>query len=476
VIIFSDGTGQAGGVRPDQRLSNVYKLYRASRTGPDSPIDPAQQIAFYDAGLGTDDDASSAPTKFVRWLQKLLASVTGRGITRNIVDCYANILDNYEPGDRVFLFGFSRGAYTARCVANLLELCGIPTMGISGQPFPRRKPESREIAIEAVRSVYEHGAGRTAKEFDSERSELARRFRTKYGSGTVEEANVHPYFVGVFDTVASLGARGLIRFLLGVGLTIALVVASMILALVAWYFFDASYWTAAGCAAVAALLAFCASSLRSTLHIMRDFPSQGNLSWHIAKWKMKNYDQRLPQGISFARHALAIDEIRADFPRVKWGWKGQVDALKVGEPERFIQLWFAGNHSDIGGSYPEEQSRLSDNALAWMIGEASGLPNPLLIDRSKLNIFPSPAGVQHCEVDAMRDSISAWLPRWLRRFWRPSWKETPRIEVLGAPMHPTVAERFALPTVIKCGQFGPYRPETLRDDERFKAYYKEQKA
>ena len=76
IVVLADGTGQAGGVRPDQRLSNVYKLYRACRTGPESVIDPLQQVAFYDAGLGTDDDAAGAPTRFVRSLRKTLASVT----------------------------------------------------------------------------------------------------------------------------------------------------------------------------------------------------------------------------------------------------------------------------------------------------------------------------------------------------------------------------------------------------------------
>jgi uncharacterized protein (DUF2235 family) len=55
ILIFSDGTGQIGGLRPDQRLSNVYKMYRAMRPGPDSPIDPRKQVAFYDAGLGAGE-------------------------------------------------------------------------------------------------------------------------------------------------------------------------------------------------------------------------------------------------------------------------------------------------------------------------------------------------------------------------------------------------------------------------------------
>ena len=91
IAIFSDGTGQDGGVRPEQRMSNVYKLYRVARSGPESGIDPREQIAFYDPGLGTDEGttATSAPVHFIR---KLLGSVTGRGVTTNIADCYEFII------------------------------------------------------------------------------------------------------------------------------------------------------------------------------------------------------------------------------------------------------------------------------------------------------------------------------------------------------------------------------------------------
>lgn len=471
IAIFADGTGQAGGVRPEQRLSNIYKLYRASRTGPDSPIDPSAQVAFYDAGLGTDDDATGAPTRFFRWLRKLLASVTGRGITRNIIDCYEQILNSYEPGDRIFLFGFSRGAYTARCIANLLELCGVPTIGRTGDPLPRYKPEVRVIATEAVRSVYEHGAGRPAAAFDDERRELAHRFRRKYQSGDDDGSNVHAHFVGVFDAVASLGARGVVRLLLAVGLVVGLLSAGMVVALLAWMVFGAPFWTVTATIAATALALFGLGSLRSTLHVIRDFPNRGDMRWHIAKWRMANYDQRLPRGIRFARHALAIDETRADFPRVKWGWKGFVDERRAGEPERFVQLWFAGNHSDIGGSYPEDQSRLSDIALHWMAEEAAAIPDGLIVNRATLHLFPAADGVQHCEVDAMRDRLAAWMPRWLAARWKPSWKEAPRIEALEAPMHPSVIERFAVDAVWKCGRRGPYRPMTLRADRRFAHLY-----
>ncbi|MFY9735742.1 MAG: DUF2235 domain-containing protein, partial [Rhodoplanes sp.] len=87
ILIFSDGTGQAGGLRPDQRLTNIYKLYRATRTGPDSPIDPAKQIAFYDPGLGSGEQSGPFWSHPVTSIRKLLSSGFGTGFTRNVADC-----------------------------------------------------------------------------------------------------------------------------------------------------------------------------------------------------------------------------------------------------------------------------------------------------------------------------------------------------------------------------------------------------
>ena len=200
-------------------MSNVYKLYRASHVGPGSAINPHEQVAFYDAGLGTDIGAT-ALTSPVRFVQKMLSSVTGRGITRNMADCYEFIINHYEPGDRIFLIGFSRGAYTVRCVANLLMLCGIPT-GIGSDPLPKFRKATHDIAEEAVFQVFEHGAGHARAEYQDERFEKARRFRQKYGSNNSaggDASNAAPHFIGVFDTVASLGAKGARRLGIGAGL------------------------------------------------------------------------------------------------------------------------------------------------------------------------------------------------------------------------------------------------------------------
>jgi hypothetical protein len=172
IVVFSDGTGQDGGVRPEQRMTNVYKLYRASHNHPDSAVNPREQVSFYDPGLGTDI-GSTALTAPVRFVQKLLGSVVGQGIKRNIADCYEFIINHYQPGDRVFLIGFSRGAYTVRCVANLLMLCGVPTKTPSSDLMRFRKPV-RDIAKEAVDTVLEHGAGFPREKYEAERFEMAR--------------------------------------------------------------------------------------------------------------------------------------------------------------------------------------------------------------------------------------------------------------------------------------------------------------
>jgi hypothetical protein len=71
--------------------------------------------------------------------------------------------------------------------------------------------------------------------------------------------------------------------------------------------------------------------------------------------------------IQYARHLQSIDECRKDFKRVGWGGSCSVEwPDRVHEPEQFDQIWFAGNHADIGGSYPENEPRLAGITLDWM--------------------------------------------------------------------------------------------------------------
>lgn len=503
IVVYSDGTGQDGGVRPEQRVSNVYKMYRASRTGPENPIDPKDQVAFYDPGLGTDIGASAltAPRRFV---QKLLGSVTGNGIVRNIAECYAFIINHYEPGDRVFLIGFSRGAYTVRSLANLLMLCGVPTQAPGG-PLMRYRKQVDDIAMEAVTVVLEHGAGFPRAQYAAEREEQARRFREKHGSDGAVNSNVAPYFIGVFDTVASLGAKGPRRLVIQAGLAAMFVgtvglAAALPLLLLAWMLerwlpFWPAWWGLMFFTQVVAGLWWARSQKASRLKTIRDFPKPGDVHHHYAEWKDENFDRLLSVYVRFGRAANAIDENRRDFQRVEWGTVADDPATGASTegPPKLVQMWFAGNHSDIGGSYPEAESRLSDNALAWMIAQATAVANglkvgPVFVDGVKvegaggegtpLHLYPRADGVQHCELAGMRDTIDgyiakvpAWIP--LVRGWLAglNWPEEMRKVPHDARVDESVRARFTLQDVVQCAGHGAYRPKSMRHHDEFGKLY-----
>lgn len=472
IVVFSDGTGQDGGVRPDQRLSNVYKLYRACRVDPTSPIDPAEQVAFYDPGLGTDDDVHGFGRAW-RTFEKLLGSVAGRGIGSNIIDCYEFIINHWQPGDRIFIIGFSRGAYTARCIAQVLSLCGVPRHqpGDPDSPFRRFARSTRLAAARAVHQVYEHGAGHPRGEFEAERDEQARRFRADYGSDVNGEPNAAPYFIGVFDTVAALGAKGWkfygIGAILGIGAAFVVAAAAGLIHWIVGTGFLATF----AVLGVLTAVGIWAVLKRQALRYIDDFPTKGApRRRHWIAWHASNYDRGLSRHVGFARQASAIDEDRADFPRVGWGRHDVVRPAVDGEPLPLVQLWFAGDHSDIGGGYPETESRLSDISLLWMVDEATTLPAPLIVDRAQLAAWPDPAAMQHSEVVAVRDQSLWWVPNWAPKVLRDGWAAAARAPA-GEPVHPSVFARFGAGSVALPTGEGPYRPANLASDPRFSSFF-----
>lgn len=504
IIIFSDGTGQDGGVHAEQRMSNIYKMYRACRVSPETTIDPKDQVAYYDPGLGTETTATGMIGR-VRWAQKTLASVSGRGITTNIVDCYEFLINHYKPGDRIFLFGFSRGAYTVRSIANLLMLCGVPARH-GEQSLQRFRKSIRDIAHEAVHVVLEHGAGHPRDKFEDERLELARRFRATYRagheSGEAHRSNAAPYFIGVFDTVAALGVKGAlaiaikVSLVVGAGVLAAVLsfVPSLAIAGILFLLGIAFWWSVLVLVAVTAVLG---GSLmlwrqrRSIRKVIQDFPNPGDRPSHLAEWKGEHFDRLLSRFVGYARSANAIDETREDFARVPWGPTAEMQQERNGIPT-FKQIWFAGNHSDIGGSYPEVESRLSDVALQWMIEEAVEIPDglkigPVLVHGDHLagtpkvglplQLFPAADGLQHCEVAGMQDLLDGRIPRWLRRFTIGlGWKSGPRLINKEAIVHPTVEERFRLDEVLQCAGSGAYRPAALKEHVKFCGYFRNKAA
>jgi uncharacterized protein (DUF2235 family) len=139
IVICCDGTGN----RPDDEeeglpaTTNVWKIYHGL-------VCDEAQTSWYDPGVATDTSSTAADVAMSRRvldtvgsrtggqiaatfgrIRRLIEGATGIGITENIAQAYAEIVRQYRPGDRIFLIGFSRGAYTARCVAGVIGRCGL---------------------------------------------------------------------------------------------------------------------------------------------------------------------------------------------------------------------------------------------------------------------------------------------------------------------------------------------------------------
>jgi hypothetical protein len=126
--------------------------------------------------------------------------------------------------------------------------------------------------------------------------------------------------------------------------------------------------------------------------------------------------------------------------------------------ERLEQFWFAGNHADIGGGYFENEARLSDIALGWMVAAASDTlaEKGLILDRTVLTMHPSADGMQHDETRSLAFRLAG---------------RSDRAPVPDATLHPTVVDRFNLPRVLQYDVMAPYRPEALRGHIKFPGAY-----
>jgi uncharacterized protein (DUF2235 family) len=172
IAIFCDGTWNT----PDKLKNgkhcqtNVVKM--ANALSPTS-TDGKKQVLYYDAGIGSEGSL----------IKRIFDGATGTGISENILKVYRFLIQNYEPGDELFLFGFSRGAFTVRSLAGLIRNSGILKISNSDQGhrayeiYRSRKPEFQPREVEATL------------------------FRKTFA---VEETTGIK-FIGVWDTVGALG-------------------------------------------------------------------------------------------------------------------------------------------------------------------------------------------------------------------------------------------------------------------------------
>jgi hypothetical protein len=176
---------------------------------------------------------------------------------------------------------------------------------------------------------------------------------------------------------------------------------------------------------------------------------------HFAELKHRFYDTTLNANVDYAKHAISIDENRKDFARVGWAPTAKKQNKRDAAGNLFFeQVWFPGVHADIGGGYEENESRLSDNALAWMLAAASIIPGGLTHDETVLRLHPDPAGPQHNE------QKNSWLAFGLRKL--------PSTEAI---MHKSVYLRFSAGPVVLFDTTRKYRPANMSEHIDFVQYY-----
>lgn len=162
IVLCCDGTGNEYGANN----TNVVDMYTPV-------VRDADQIAYYDPGVGT---FSVLGRSLGKKIGVLLGQAFGYGLRENIEDAYNYLMDRYEPGDKIFMFGFSRGAFTVRCLAGMLHKIGLLQKG------------SVNLVPYASDIYNTRGNDRVAAGFKDTYCQPC-----------------GPHFIGVWDTVGSLG-------------------------------------------------------------------------------------------------------------------------------------------------------------------------------------------------------------------------------------------------------------------------------
>jgi uncharacterized protein (DUF2235 family) len=350
IVICLDGTGNEFG----DNNSNVVKLYSAL------VIDGTRQVGYYHPGVGTMGDPT-AHNWITRAWSVVMGLAFGAGLLANVGDAYRYLMNVYEHEDSVFIFGFSRGAYTARALAGVLHMFGLLCPGNEGLiPYIIRIYAKRTRNAEGMTHTFQVATG----------------FKATF----CRPCPLH--FVGVWDTVSSVG------------------------------------WI-----------------------------------WDPVRLPYTAQNPDMANG----RHAVSIDERRCYFRNNLWGDQLPGQSLK--------QVWFAGVHSDIGGSYSEAESGLSKITLEWMLCEASQLG--LIIDRRKADhilgrvttppVAPDPNAKEHNSL-----TFAWWILEFmLHKYYDVAAKKTKwriplgarRVIPEGSILHVTVKQKLALDT--------SYRPPNL---------------
>lgn len=267
--------------------TNVLRLYHSIL--PMTRDGRAQQ-KWYDSG-----------TQFP-WFHRFRDGAFGYGVDQSILHGYAYLAASYEPGDDLFIYGFSRGAYTARSLAGLLSTAGLVSAGLLNAGLVGRVREAASQLTSSAEPSTSLTQCLTELILDPSNQALEEAYRL-YRNGP---SNGHR---GIPSSTRRRGTLEIPITLLGL-------------------------WDTVGPLGI---------------------PTNA-LKW-LNDHRYNFHDTELSTIVRRAYHALAIDEHRADHNATLW--------TSPADPNQTIeQRWFAGAHGDLGGTYPDRD--LSDFGLAWM--------------------------------------------------------------------------------------------------------------
>jgi uncharacterized protein (DUF2235 family) len=178
IVVCLDGTGNQLRAKGNTNVVLLYEMLDLS--------EPSKQIAYYDPGVGTFS-SPGAWTPLARRVSKLAGLAVGVGLRANLGEVYTYLMQHYEAGDKLFVFGFSRGAYCARALAGLLNTAGL------------LRPGSENLVSYAI-SVYARNKDLSDDDWRQIHM-FAGAFSRKVGNRTA----VPIEFMGVWDSVKAAG-------------------------------------------------------------------------------------------------------------------------------------------------------------------------------------------------------------------------------------------------------------------------------
>lgn len=189
LVVCLDGTNN----EPENGATNVARIFDvAAKKSPD-------QLVYYDPGVGTMG-ARGAVTRLGKALTRTAGLVAGYGVDDNLEEAYGWLSQIYQKGDRIYVFGFSRGAYTARALTGMLHTVGL------------LRPGTENLTPYAVKLYTQAGpgaeAGSAAKDAEQKFWDVRDEFIRVFGNPdfpSMFDGEPQVHFLGVWDTVKSVG-------------------------------------------------------------------------------------------------------------------------------------------------------------------------------------------------------------------------------------------------------------------------------